>query len=39
MNCGERTVNFTIDQLNHGKKKMINSKHNEGKPVVAERFI
>ena len=39
-----RAANFTIDQRNHGYKNGYNiiemySTHNEGKFVVAERFI
>ena len=37
-----KTVNFTTDQLNHGQKKgsiETCSTNNEGKSVVAERFI
>ena len=37
-----KTTNFTIDQSNHARKINaieIYSAHNEGKSVVAERFI
>ena len=37
-----KTTNFTIDQWNHARKINaieIYSTHNEGKSVVAERFI
>ena len=34
----KKGMNFTIDQWNHGYKIM-HSTQNEGKSVVAERFI
>ena len=36
-----KVVNFTIDQGNHGYKKVkeIYSTPNEGKPFTAEKFI
>ena len=37
----DKDINFIIDQWNHGYKNDIEmySTHNEGKSVVAERFI